>query len=194
MDILLGFLLGMIAIGALVWARARYLGFAGQAPDDYTANQPEFDIRKVLNGPLLCEGVIIGPPGRVTSRFVADFEARWDGNRGTMTEHFRYDSGTEQIREWRLTVEPGGRIRAEADDLEGAGSGRQAGSGVCLNYAIRLPEGAGGHVLDVVDWMYLMDNGSIMNRSQFRKFGFKVAELVATMRPKTDQVARRDAA
>jgi hypothetical protein len=31
--------------------------------------------------------------------------------------------------------------------------------------------------------MYLMPNGTIINRSQFRKFGIKVAELVATMRP-----------
>ena len=46
-----------------------------------------------------------------------------------------------------------------------------------------LPQDAGGHTLDTTDWMYLMSNGSIMNRSQFRKFGIKVAELVATMRP-----------
>jgi hypothetical protein len=39
-------------------------------------------------------------------------------------------------------------------------------------------------VLDATDWMYLVDNGTIMNRSQFRKFGFTVAELVATMRKK----------
>jgi hypothetical protein len=31
--------------------------------------------------------------------------------------------------------------------------------------------------------MYLAPNGNIVNRSQFRKFGIKVAELVATMRP-----------
>jgi hypothetical protein len=52
-----------------------------------------------------------------------------------------------------------------------------------LSYEIKLTEEAGGHALKVTDWMYLMDNGTIMNRSQFRKFGFKVAELVATMRP-----------
>lgn len=33
-------------------------------------------------------------------------------------------------------------------------------------------------------WMYLSDNGTILNRSQFRKFGIRVAEMVATMRPK----------
>ena len=35
-----------------------------------------------------------------------------------------------------------------------------------------------------------MENGVIINRSQFRKFGIKVAELVATMRPATiNQIA-----
>jgi DNA/RNA endonuclease G (NUC1) len=52
-----------------------------------------------------------------------------------------------------------------------------------LNYKIKLTEDAGGHVLNVTDWMYLAPNGAIVNRSQFRKFGIKVAELVATMRP-----------
>jgi hypothetical protein len=41
-------------------------------------------------------------------------------------------------------------------------------------------------VLQVTDWMYLMENGTIINRSQFTKFGFTVAELVATMRPIRD--------
>ena len=67
--------------------------------------------------------------------------------------------------------------------MVGEGIGRAEGSAVLLNYRIRLTPEAGGHVLSVTDWMYLMENGTIMNRSQFRKFGIKVAELVATMRP-----------
>ena len=77
-----------------------------------------------------------------------------------------------------------GAIKAEAPDVVGVGTGRQQGSAVLLNYKIKLTEEAGGHVLDTTDWMYLTPNGSIMNRSQFRKFGIKVAELVATMRPR----------
>ncbi len=169
---------------ALVWVLSRYAGFLSQKPEHYAGGTRQFDLRKHLNGPILCEGVIYGPTGRVTSRFVADFDARWDGNTGVMTEDFRYDSGRTQSREWRLTLGNDGSIKAEADDLEGTGTGMQKGSAVLLNYRIRLPKEAGGHVLDTMDWMYLMENGSIMNRSQFRKFGFKVAELVATMRPK----------
>ena len=158
MTTFLTLLLGAGVAFALVWARARFAGFRSQKPEDYASARREFDLRQHLKGPILCEGV--------------------------MTEDFRYDSGRTQSREWRLTLGNDGSIRAEADDLDGVGTGMQMGSAVQLNYRIRLPKEAGGHVLDTTDWMYLMDNGAIMNRSQFRKYGIKVAELVATMRPK----------
>lgn len=171
-----------LALGG-VWAKTRIWDFPAQASSDYAGLGPEFDIRKELDGPILCEGVIYGPTGRVASRFVADFEAKWDGDTGVMTEHFRYDSGREQRREWTLALAGNGTIKATAPDLVGAGKGQQDGAAVKLEYRIKLPEESGGHVLDVTDWMYLVENGTIMNRSQFRKFGIKVAELVATMRP-----------
>ncbi len=179
--IIVGLLLATVFF--MIWQRT--LGFVSQKPGDYDGQGPDFDIRTHLTGPILCEGVIYGPTGRVTSRFVADFEAYWEGNVGTLKESFRYDSGATQEREWRLTLGNDGRIKAEAPDLVGTGAGWQRGSGVQLNYRIRLPEDSGGHVLSATDWMYLVENGAIINRSQFRKFGFKVAELVATMRPKT---------
>lgn len=194
MELFLAFCLGAIAIGIASWLRTNYLGFPAQAPAEYDGAAPAFDIREALNGPLACEGVIFGPTGRVSSRFVAEFHAEWDGDKGRMTEHFRYDSGETQDREWRLTIEPSGNIRAEADDLVGVGRGRQAGPGVCLKYSIKLPEGAGGHVLDAIDWMYLVENGTIINRSQFRKFGIKVAELVATIRPIEASEEQKEAA
>lgn len=162
---------------------ARKLGFAAQRPSDYAGSLPAMDIRNHLSGPILCEGVIYGPTGRVTSRFVAQMHGRWQGNRGILDEHFHYSGGSSQHRQWRLTLGNDGSIRAEADDLSGPGQGQQEGASVVLRYRIRLPDSAGGWHLDVTDWMYLTDNGTIINRSQFRKFGFKVAELVATMRP-----------
>lgn len=191
---LISFLIGAAAMGAVIWLIRRSFDFPAQKPDDYAENGPEFDIRKVLNGPLLCDGIIYGPTGRVASRFTAEFEASWTGDKGIMREHFRYDGGSEQHREWRLSLDENGQILADADDLIGTGTGQQKGSSVQLTYRIQLPESSGGHVLDVVDWMYLLENGSIMNRSQFRKFGIKVGELVATMRPANDQGMRQEAA
>ncbi|MEO0356921.1 MAG: DUF3833 domain-containing protein [Pseudomonadota bacterium] len=175
--------LGMLISFALVQIVQWKWSFLAQTPADYQTHGPFFDIRERFNGPLVCEGVVYGPLGRVTSRFVAEFDAHWDGNVGVMKEVFRYDSGSVQHREWTLTVQDDGRITAQAPDLVGKGSGKQSGSSVLLQYTIKLTEDAGGHALNVTDWMYLMENGVIMNRSQFRKFGIKVAELVATMRP-----------
>ena len=172
---------GLMLAGMIM--KTRYVSFWAQDPDDYADHGPQFDIRERFNGPIICEGMIYGPTGKVTSRFTADFEASWNGNVGIMKEVFHYDSGNVQHREWKLTLGNDGAIKAEAADVIGAGTGQQKGSAVLLNYKIKLSDEAGGYVLDTTDWMYLMSNGSIMNRSQFRKFGIKVAELVATMRP-----------
>ena len=175
-------LLGVLITLVLLAMKSRFVGFRTQRPADLAARGPRFDLRTHLSGPILCEGVIYGPTGRVASRFVAEMEGVWDGNAGVLKERFRYDSGRTQDREWRLFLSNDGTIRAEADDVVGPGAGRAEGPGVLLNYRIKLDEEAGGHVLTVTDWMYLMENGTIMNRSQFTKFGIPVAELVATMR------------
>ncbi|MCT4556404.1 MAG: DUF3833 domain-containing protein [Pelagimonas sp.] len=178
--------LGLVLGLCLSWARLRFLGFAAQKPDDYHAATETFDLRRHLNGALSCDGVIYGPTGRVASRFTAAFHVTWTGAEGVMTERFQYESGAVQDREWSLHLDPSGKITAHAADLVGAGQGKQCGDAVQLRYRIRLEPDAGGHVLDVVDWMYLAPGGTIVNRSQFRKFGILVGELVATMRPVTE--------
>ena len=177
-----GILLGVVITLSVLAVLTRVTGFRTQKPGDFAANGPVFDMRKHLNGPILCEGVIYGPLGRVSSRFVADMVGTWNGNTGTLRETFRYDTGVVQERCWTLRVDDAGVIIADAPDLVGSGSGRQKGPAVQMMYRIKLDASAGGHELIVIDWMYLMENGTIMNRSQFRKFGLPVAELIATMR------------
>jgi len=177
-------LTGVIVTTFTVLARRRFAAFYGQMPEDYEDSFPVLDIKEHLKGEMICEGVIFGPLGRVTSSFVAHFNITWDGDQGVMAEKFHYNDGTTQDREWRITLGRNGRFTADADDVPHTGVGIVAGSSVQMRYRIRLPESAGGHVLNTVDWMYLTPDGSIINRSQFRKFGFKVAELVATIRPK----------
>lgn len=194
MDVVLFMLFGAAATGVLVWARTRYAAFPAQSPADYADRPGEvFDVRRHLNGPVVCEGMIYGPTGRVSSTFHARFECSWEGDRGEMKERFWYDDGSVQDRAWHLRVGNDGHIVMQAEDVEGKGTGVQSGPTVEMKYRIRLPEASGGHVLDVTDWMYLAPNGTILNRSQFRKYGVQVAELVATMRP-VPEVDLKDAA
>ena len=181
----ISFLAGVGTLAMLIQIRQKFWSFASQNASAYANdNNPPFDIRTALNGTLACDGVIYGPTGRVTSRFTAEFRGEWSGNVGTLKETFYYDSGAVQDREWKLTVGNDGRIAATAADIVGKAEGNSLGSAVNLRYAIRLSDNAGGHVLNAIDWMYITADGTIINRSQFRKYGIKVAELVATIRPK----------
>lgn len=192
MEYVLFLMIGAGLVALLALFQRQKLSFIAQQPDDYDAAGPALDLRQHLNGPLLCEGVLYGPTGRVTSRFVADMHVSWQGNIGTMTERFSYDDGSVQDRCWTLALGNDGSVKATAPDVIGEGQGMAKGHALQLKYRIKLGEDAGGHELDAVDWMYLVENGTIMNRSQFRKYGIKVAELVATMR-KVD-VPMQDAA
>lgn len=183
MDALIFALIGIVVASLVVWSRTRFADFLAQRPDDYDKSfGTAFDLRTHLNGRMTCEGVIYGPLGRVASSFVGEFDCKWDGNRCVMDEVFTYSDGSEQRRAWNLTLGNDGRIHATASDVIGEGEGIQCGSAVQLKYKFQLPPESGSHVMDVVDWMYLAPNGTIVNRSQFRKFGIKMAELVATMR------------
>ncbi|MCG7521156.1 DUF3833 domain-containing protein [Ruegeria sp. Ofav3-42] len=173
----------LLAILALLAAKGRFLSFRSQSPSDYASTGPAFRMKENLNGEILSEGLIYGPNGKVTNSFVARMVGEWDGNKGTLAEYFTYSNGKQMTRKWYLTLGTGNTFTAMADDIVGEGQGMISGSTVKLSYRIILPKDAGGHTLDVTDWMYLTENGVIMNRSEMRKFGIKVAELVATMRP-----------
>ncbi len=62
MTILFAALLALAFVVDGTLLRNRYVSFWAQTPEDYASpDAPPFDIRKELNGPILCEGIIFGP-------------------------------------------------------------------------------------------------------------------------------------
>lgn len=183
-------LAALLFLAALVMAaKSMFLSFRAQTPSDYADTSPAFSLKTHLNGEILSEGLIYGPTGKMTNSFVARMVGEWDGETGTLSEEFTYSNGKKQSRKWFLKLSDGNTFTATADDIVGEASGVVSGSTIKMEYQIILPEDAGGHTLTATDWLYLTESGVIMNKSEMRKFGFKVAELIATMRP--DHEARR---
>lgn len=179
-------LLFLLSLAALVTLGAQrfFASFTAQSPADYAGTGPAFDPRVHLSGDMISEGVIYGPTGRVTSRFVADMKGRWTNSGGVLSETFRFAAGGDDlVREWTITDAGPNTFTATAPDIEGEAVGRYSGAALQMRYRLKLSARAGGYVLNVTDWLYLAPNGSIINKSEMRKFGIKVAELVATIRP-----------
>jgi len=65
---------------------------------DYTTTQPGLDLRQFLNGDLRAYGMLQDRSGRMTRRFTATLNGSWNGENGTLVEHFIFDDGEEQDR------------------------------------------------------------------------------------------------
>lgn len=172
----------VIFILFIFFVKINLFSFKNQKLIHFKTDKPTFDVRKVLNGDLVAEGMLYGPSGKLASTFTAHFTGNWENNTGSFVENFQFSTGKNQIRNWNFTIDVNGNIIGTADDVVGKAIGQQYGSAVKLNYSLKLSDELGGHIIKVIDWMHLLENGSVFNRSEFRKFGFKVGELVATFR------------
>lgn len=181
-------LLGVILTVAMLFGLQSFWSFSAQRARDYAKETPTFDLKKHLSGNFTASGVIYDYTGRVNTRFEADIRGEFDSTGGKLYEDFVYSHGPKDRREWTITYENDGTFTGTAPDVIGKARGKQEGNALVMRYKLKLPERSGGHVLDVVDWMYLFENGTILNRSEMRKFGIKVAELFAVFSKEEQEV------
>lgn len=172
-----------IAIACL-WAWDQIWSFRAQRLNDYANERPTFDLMQTLNQRFTAHGVIFDYSGRANTRFSAELSGAFDADGGVLAERFRYDGmDVVDTREWQIRFTSPTSFTATAADVVGVGRGEISGNAVRMTYRLHLPERAGSHVLDVVDWLYLMEDGTVVNRSEMRKFGFRAAELFAVFQP-----------
>jgi hypothetical protein len=153
------------------------LGCAGPQVQEYAREQPTLDLRSYLQGCLQAQGIFTDRAGRVVKRFQVRMEGRWQGEEGTLDEHFTYSDGSTQRRVWRLRHLGDGRYTGQADDVVGEASGAQSGNAFHWNYTLALP--VDGRVWNVAldDWMFLMDGRTVLNRSAMSKWGFHLGDV-----------------
>ncbi len=119
--------------------------------------------------------------GKVVRRFTVRIDAKWDGNRGTLDEHFEFSDGEKQNRIWTL-VKDGDRYTGTAGDVVGTGQGIQQGNAFNMRYVLRVPWSGRTIDVDMDDWMWRIDDQTVLNRTAMTKFGFRVGEVTLSLR------------
>lgn len=161
---------------------ASLAGCGSQVLDDYAAETPRLDLREYLNGPLTASGIFFDYAGRADLRFIVDMDGSWNGNTGTLSERFRYSDGQTDERIWTIRFTDDQRFTATAHDVVGEATGGQKGNAAMMKYRLRIPRDGKEVVVSMEDWLYLQEDGTLINRSKMRKFGLSVGELVVTFR------------
>ncbi len=106
-----------------------------------------------------------------------DIIGTWEGNQGQLHETFYYNDGEQQIRIWNLKVDSNGVVTGGAADVVGEANGGSKGTAFNWQYTLRVPIDGTEYDLFVDDWMFMMDDNRMMNRSYMKKFGVTVAEI-----------------
>ena len=168
-----------VALAAL--AVAGLAGCASVDVRDYKAEKPALDLAEYFNGTVDGWGIFQDRSGTVVRRFTVRIDARWDGSEGTLDEHFEYADGEKQNRVWRL-VKAGGGYTGTAADVVGAAIGAAQGNALHWNYVLALPVGEQVWNMDMDDWMYLIDERTMLNRTTMSKLGIRVGEVTLSFR------------
>lgn len=147
----------------------------------YQGTEPEFDLKEYFNGSIKAWGIVQNWRGRVVSRFDIKMIGKWEGGVGTLTEDFAYYNQHQQHRVWTITEHKDGRYSGTAPDIIGIAKGRSNGCAMQWNYVMDLEVSGRKYRIKFDDWMWLMNDGVLINRSYLKKFGITVAELTIFM-------------
>ena len=153
-------------------------GCAGVSPEAYRDQTPALDIATYFNGPLTAWGYFADRSGEVKRRFTVKMTGEWQGNQGVLTEHFDWSDGSKSQRIWRITKLDAHRYVGRADDVKGGAAGTAYGNALQWKYTLLLPVDGKTYEVQFDDWMYLMNDAVMLNKSEMRKFGFKLGEVV----------------
>jgi Protein of unknown function (DUF3833) len=146
---------------------------------DYASTTPKLDIRQYLNGKLEAWGVLFDYTGKADLHFYVTMEGSWKGNVGTLKEDFTYSDGRKDQRTWTITFTDDTNFTATAHDVAGMAVGSQAGNAANMRYTLNAVRASGDTVtLSMDDWLYLIDDKTLMNRTKMRKLGVTVGELM----------------
>lgn len=144
---------------------------------DYKDEKPKLILEDYLSGNLEAHGFFQDRSGKIVKRFKVLMKATWSGNLGTLDEDFEYSDGTKSKRVWTLKKEADGKYSGTAADVIGKAEGESAGNAFRWNYTLDLPVGDKTYHVQFDDWMYLLDDGIMMNKSKMSKFGFYLGEV-----------------
>jgi hypothetical protein len=159
---------------------AALAGCATPEVGDYAAEKPVLDLQRYFNGTIDAWGLFTDRSGKVVKRFTVRMACSWQGDEGVLDEDFTYSDGSKQRRVWRIRKLPEGRYVGRADDVVGEATGQARGNALRWNYTLALPvDGRTWHV-QMDDWMYLMNDEVMLNKTVMSKFGVTLGEVTLT--------------
>lgn len=155
---------------------------AGTDVSHYAKNEPVFDPVQFFSGKTEAWGMFQKRGGEVVKRFHVEITGSAQDGKLTLDERFRYDDGSTQQRVWTLIKQADGSWRGTAGDVVGEAVGHAAGNALNWRYTLLLAVDGKTYEMHMDDWMYQMDQYTMINRTSMSKFGLEVGQVTLFFR------------
>jgi hypothetical protein len=151
----------------------------------YQTAEPRLDLVNYFVGTTDAWGMFQKRSGEVVKRFHVEITGSQRNGALILDERFKYDDGTTQQRIWTLVRKADGRWVGTAADVKGESIGVIAGNALHWQYTLLLPVDGTTYEMQLDDWMYLIDDRSMLNRSSMRKFGVELGQVTLFFKKRT---------
>ncbi|MGD1878064.1 MAG: DUF3833 domain-containing protein [Kiloniellaceae bacterium] len=172
---MIGTKVGLAAL--LLFSMTLLTGCSGMKPEDFAGREPRFRIEDYFVGKTKAWGIFQDRFGTLRRQFVVDIDGTWDGETLTLVEDFVYDDGETERRTWTIHKTGEHSYEGRADGVIGQAEGESYGNVLNWRYRFALKVGDSTWNVSFDDWMFLQDDGVMINRAEVSKFGFQLGEV-----------------
>lgn len=161
------------------------LGCSDPLPvSSFGATAPALDPVRFFTGHVRSWGVLEDKSGQPTSIVTTDCTGDADGPDGLrMTQRLTIGKDPAVTRAWRMTRVAPGRFEATANDMVGTATGEASGRAFHWQWTLALSPGNALKNVTMEQWWYLLDDGSMLNRTTVSKLGYVAAEVTEHFAP-----------
>lgn len=149
--------------------------------NEYSKEKPALVFEKFFDGKLVAHGYFKDRNNLVSKRFVVAMQASWKNNVGILDEDFTYSDGSKSRRIWTLTKISDNKFEGTASDVIGIAEGIVVGNTLLWKYVLNLKVDDKYYEVNFEDWMYLIDESTIMNQSYMSKYKINLGEVVLSI-------------
>ena len=138
---------------------------------------PVFDPIRFFTGHVMSWGVLENRAGQPTRIVRTDCVGEAGDGTLHMTQRLLIGEDAPVTRTWQMRRAGPGRYEATANDMVGSAVGEAAGRAFHWTWTLATSPGNPLKNVDMDQWWYLLDDGSMLNRTTIRKLGVIVAEV-----------------
>ncbi|WP_018149473.1 DUF3833 domain-containing protein [Henriciella marina] len=166
----------------LLAASVAVSGCVSNSLEDFSEAERTLRLEDYFLGETTAYGVFEDRFGKIRRQFKVDITGTVEGDTLTLVEEFDYSDGVRDTRTWTIEMLGNGRYRGTANDVPDMAEGRAVGNAFNWTYRVDLPVGDGTWNVGFDDWMYLLQDGVLLNRAFVTRFGIRIGEVTIAFR------------